>query len=89
MHLYELLADKVTLWRRNGYPAPDHLAITEVLDYARRAATRFEDGSDISPRDIVVVCLGEEGRGRRRAKGSEIKLPMDFTPHQLSSCDSD
>jgi type III restriction enzyme len=34
MHLYELLADKVTEWRKNGYPTSEHPAISEILDYA-------------------------------------------------------
>lgn len=34
MHLYELLADKVTEWRKKGYATPDHPAIAEILDYA-------------------------------------------------------
>lgn len=34
MHLYELLAEKVTEWRRNGYAVPEHPAIAEILDYA-------------------------------------------------------
>lgn len=34
MHLYELLAEKVTDWRKNGYVTLDHPAIAEILDYA-------------------------------------------------------
>jgi hypothetical protein len=34
MHLHELLAEKVTEWRKNGYLTPDHPAIAEILDYA-------------------------------------------------------
>lgn len=34
MHLYELLAEKVTEWRNNGYATPNHPAIAEILDYA-------------------------------------------------------
>jgi type III restriction enzyme len=34
MHLYELLAEKVTEWRKNGYATPDYPAIEEILDYA-------------------------------------------------------
>jgi len=34
MHLYELLAEKVAAWRKNGYSTPDHSVIAEILDYA-------------------------------------------------------
>lgn len=34
MHLYKLLAEKVTEWRKNGYTIPDHPVIEDLLDYA-------------------------------------------------------
>ncbi len=34
MHLYEIIADKVTEWRENGYATTDYPAIAEILDYA-------------------------------------------------------
>jgi type III restriction enzyme len=33
-HLYELIQQKVTDWRRQGYPTGNYLAIAEMLDYA-------------------------------------------------------
>ncbi|HET91273.1 MAG TPA: restriction endonuclease subunit R [Chloroflexi bacterium] len=33
-HLYELIRQKVTTWREDGYPVDDYPAIAEILDYA-------------------------------------------------------
>ena len=33
-HLYEVLATRVDHWRADGYPAPDHAAIGEILEWA-------------------------------------------------------
>jgi hypothetical protein len=33
-YLYELIQQKATDWRRQGYPAEEYPAIAEILDYA-------------------------------------------------------
>jgi hypothetical protein len=61
-HLYEALATRVDRWRAGGYPAPEHPAIAEVLEWAtdpESGGSRFLQYTDIWANDSYLQFMHE------------------------------